>query len=169
MPTKKVAAGTSRPRTPGLWLCRVPERYERGGKPRDGIEVLDDHGGPLKTAKGDEMWRIRYEVVDDHPSAPRGEIIFDQLIWSENAQARAQTLLDVMGVYDSLPDGADIEKHHFYNHNFCVLTFINDRGYLEPDGYACFFPPTAERGPVAVKPGRPAAATVAASGLDIPF
>lgn len=132
---------------PGAWLCRIERQRTVKGEVKTGIET-----GLATATRGDPMWSYAATVVDDHPDAPKGSIVLDNLVWNEKGTPRAYSLLTAMG-YDLGQWKAEtkIVPDLFYEHPFVMRLTVNARGYLEPDGFACFLPHGAKRGPGAPK------------------
>jgi len=133
---------------PGAWLCQIVRQRTVKGETRTGIET-----GLATKNHGDPMWSYGATVIDDHPDAPKGSVVLDNLVWNEKGTPRAYSLLQAMG-YDlsKFAPGTQLVPDLFYEHPFVMKLTVNDRGYLEPDGFACFLPHGAKRGPSAAKP-----------------
>jgi hypothetical protein len=101
------------------------------------------------------MWSAAAEVIDDGADAPRGaKILGINLLWGGKGRAATYALLKALGhpveAWTRETDAAkipDITPDFFYDRPFVLDCAINDKGYLEPNGYAPYFPKNARRGP----------------------
>ena len=154
-PTGDVAQSFDR--TPGRWLVEIPETVKVGkdAAPRAGIEHLDEHGQPKMNKAGHEMWTAAAVVIDAHPEAPRGAVILGlHLNWGGKGRDATYALLKAQGhpvdAWKRETDPAkipDLTPAHFYNRRFVLDCALNDKGYLEPNGFMPYYPASARTGP----------------------
>ena len=178
-PTGDVAQSFDR--TPGRWLVEIPETYTLGkdSTAKPGIQHLDEHGQPRRSKAGAEMWDAAAVVIDTHPEAPKGAVILGlHLLWEGKGRASTYALLAAQGhpvdAWKRETDPAkipDITPAHFYKRQFVLDCAVNDKGYLEPNGFMPYFPATAKRGPAPAGAGasKPKASAGGAGGGGAPM
>ena len=176
------AAGTSTRPRPGIWLFEIPESYEGGGETWPGIETEKMEGRKttiIRTKAGDEMWKVRYRCIDDHPDAPKGTTVFDNFVWGGKNGAglkRINTLVESAKLDLDQYGDVDAQPEWFYGAQFKMDVALDDNGYLSPNGFAPFYFADAESVPGELtakvrgsgKKVRKAAAAVVAD-VDVPF
>lgn len=153
-PTGNIASGG---KTPGRWLVEIPEEYTlKSGQVRPGVETIDTRTGqPRLTKNGDEMWSATAMVVDDHPDAPHGSYVMGlNILWGGKGRDATYRLLEVMGhpvrEWMREKDPAkipEITPEYFYGRRFILDTSLDEKGYLQPNGFCPYFAATAQRGP----------------------
>lgn len=143
-------------RVPGRWLVKIPREVTLGEKVRAGIETIDHRNGqPRTSTSGHEMWDAAAVVIDNGPDAPNGAFILGiNLIWGGKGRDATYALLSRIGhpvdQWKRETDPAkipDITPEFFYDKPFVLDTIVNERGYLEPNGFCPYFSATARRGP----------------------
>jgi hypothetical protein len=101
------------------------------------------------------MWNAAAVVTDTHPEAPRGATILGlHLLWEGKGRASTYALLKAMGhpvdAWQRETDPAklpDITPAFFYKRPFVLDCAVNDKGYLEPNGFMPYYAANAKRGP----------------------
>lgn len=153
-PTGNIASGG---KTPGRWLVEIPEEYTlKSGQVRPGVETIDTRTGqPRLTKNGDEMWSATAMVVDDHPDAPHGSYVMGlNLLFGGKGRDATYRLLEVLGhpvrEWRRITDPSkipDITPDMFVGRRFVLDTALDDKGYLQPNGFCPYLPANALRGP----------------------
>ena len=165
----KSAGVASRP-NPGIWKAMIPDQFEKGGEQLDGVITTNDSGDLLRDKNGDEMWKLRCVIVDEHPKAPRDVVVFANISFGGKSAAKTNALFKAVGAYDGLGEDDDVMPAHIQNKPFALVTEIGDKGYLETSGFACFM--NASEAPVLHKRGGgavPGAAAAATATPKLPF
>jgi len=160
-------AGSSQ-RTPGNWLCKIEREATIRHEARAGIIVTT-----TRTPAADEIWKMVIRVIDDHPEAPAGAMLFENIVWNKQGTERGYALLAACG-HDlgALGAGQEIVPEMLYERPFVMALATTADGFLEADGWNPYLPAdTANRGPVPgrkVKPGRDGAGAGGAGGAKAP-
>jgi hypothetical protein len=144
-----VETAASFEKTPGRWLCEIRPTVTS----RDGQKTLA--GVEIKTNKnGHEMWRVIAIVIDEHPEAPHGAWIFENLSWDEGkAETRIYGLLKCLGhpVDEWKRTGHNCTPADLFHRSFVfdvdLETDQNGNTNLRGRGFLPFAPATAKRGP----------------------
>lgn len=153
-PSGDIASGA---KTPGRWLVEIPEQYTmKDGTVRAGVETIDHRTGQPRTSKnGDEMWSATAVVVDTHPDAPLGSYVMGlNLLFGGKGRDATYRLLEVLGhpvrEWRRITDPSkipDITPDMFVGRRFVLDTALDDKGYLQPNGFCPYLPAGSQRGP----------------------
>ena len=152
MPKFNPAVETSAPseKTPGKWLVQIDRTVTL---PKAGVKP----GVDVKRTKNNlhELWGIAMTVIDDHPAAPRGSVIFDNLTWdNDKGQSRIYALLKAMGYpvddWKRITDPTkfpEITPEMLFGKPFVYSSDLDENGYLTANGFNPFLSKEAARGP----------------------
>ena len=104
-------AGDFTPVPDGSYLCEVAEVRDR-----------NEDGGSLETQHGDDMFRIRFEIVRG-PYAGRN--IWDNMVFSEKAYPRVRLMCKRMGI--DISEDVDVTPQLLMGRQVIVTTIIEER------------------------------------------